>query len=93
MGKPMGLGPGFVHTLKTPPLKVNNTSTVAKILRKLCGYMPGSQTWFWIFFKIPFSNSLKVFYLHLELPSDQENSNDFVVERLWFHVYREETPF
>ena len=33
---------------------------------------------------IPFSNSLKVFYLHLELPSDQENSNDLVVERLWF---------
>ena len=42
--------------------------------------------------KIPFSNSLKVFYLHLELPSDQENSNDFSVERLWFG-YGEETPF
>ena len=24
----------------------------------------------WIFFKIPFSNHLKVFYLHLELPND-----------------------
>ena len=42
--------------------------------------------------KIPFSNSLKVFYLHLELPSDQENSTDFAVERLRFG-YGEETPF
>jgi len=42
--------------------------------------------------KIPFSNSLKVFYLHLELPSDQENSNDFAVEQLWFG-YGEETPY
>ena len=39
--------------------------------------------------KIPFFNSLKVFYLHLELPNDQGNSNDFAVERLWFG-YREE---
>ena len=32
----------------------------------------GSQTFFWIFFKIPFSkyNCLKVLYLHLELPRD-----------------------
>ena len=42
--------------------------------------------------KDPFSNSLKVFYLHLELPSDQENNNDFAVELLWFG-YGEETSF
>ena len=35
-----------------------------------------SPTWF------PFSNRLKEFYLHLELPSDQENNNGFAAERL-----------
>jgi len=45
--------------------------------------MPGGQEskslkkavrkFFWIFFKIPLANRLKVVYLHLELPSDQEN--------------------
>ena len=58
-----------------------------------CGYMPGSRegslkTWmpssqnfFGIFFEIPFSNRLKLFYLHLESPSDQENRNGFAVEQ------------
>ena len=49
---------------------------------------------FWIFFEIPFCNRLKVFYLHLESPSDQENRNGFAVERLWFLGHRvESTPF
>ena len=30
------------------------------------------------------SNRLKVFHLHLELPSDQENKNGFADEGLWF---------
>ena len=46
--------------------------------------MPVSQKFFWIFFEIPFFNRPKVFYLHLESPSDQENRNGFAVERLWF---------
>ena len=29
------------------------------------------------------SNRLKVFHLHLELPSDQENKNGFADEGLW----------
>ena len=46
--------------------------------------MPGSQKIFYNFCKIPVSNRLKVFYLLLELPSDQENKNGFAAERLWF---------
>ena len=30
------------------------------------------------------SHRLKVFHLHLELPSDQENKNGFADEGLWF---------
>ena len=36
----------------------------------------------------PFFNRLKVFYLHLELPSDQENKNGFADERLLFLGHR-----
>ena len=37
---------------------------------------------------------MKVFYLHLELPSDQENKNGFADEGLWFLGYGvESTPF
>ena len=49
--------------------------------------MPGIQNFFWIFFKIPFPNRLKVFYLPTELPSDEENRNGFAVERFWFLVH------
>ena len=34
------------------------------------------------------SNRLKVFHLHLELPSDQENKNGFADEWLWFLGHR-----
>ena len=34
------------------------------------------------------SNRLKVFHLHLELPSDQENKNGFADEGLWFLGHR-----
>ena len=34
------------------------------------------------------SNCLKVFHLHLELPSDQENKNGFADEGLWFLGHR-----
>ena len=34
------------------------------------------------------SNRLKVFLLHLELPSDQENKNGFADEGLWFLGHR-----
>ena len=57
--------------------------------------MPGSQTFFFIFFEISFSNRLKVFYLHfIESPNDQEKRSDFAVEQLWFlgHIV-ESTPF
>ena len=40
------------------------------------------------FLKIPFSNRFKVFYLHLELPSDQQNKNGFAAERMWFPRHR-----
>ena len=36
------------------------------------------------FCKIPFSNRLKVFHLHLELPSDKENKNGIADEGFWF---------
>ena len=35
---------------------------------------------------IPISNRLKVFYLLIELPSDQENKNGFAAERLWLGI-------
>ena len=53
--------------------------------------MPGSQKIFHNFCKIPVSNRLKVFYLLLELPSDQENKNGFPAERLWFFGHRVES--
>ena len=34
------------------------------------------------------SNRLKVFHLHSELPSDQENKNGFADEGLWFLGHR-----
>ena len=37
---------------------------------------------------MPFCNRLKVFYLHLESPSDQENTNGFAVERFWLLGHR-----
>ena len=37
-----------------------------RYLKERCGYIRGSQKVFWNVFKIPFSNRLKVFYLHLE---------------------------
>ena len=40
------------------------------------------------FSKIPFSNLFKAFYLHLELPSDQQNKNGFAAERMWFLRHR-----
>ena len=40
------------------------------------------------FLQNPFSNHLKVFHLYLELPSDQENKNDFADERLRFLGHR-----
>ena len=38
-----------------------------------------------------FLNHLKIFHLHLELTSDQENKNCFADERLWFHGHRIES--
>ena len=46
--------------------------------------MPGSQKIFYNFREIHFSNSLKVFYLYLELLSDKKNKNGSAAERLWF---------
>ena len=43
---------------------------------------PAVRNIFYNFREIP-SNRFKVFYFHLELPSDQENKNDFAEERLW----------
>ena len=37
-----------------------------RYLKERYGYIPGSQKVFWNVCKIPFSNRLKVFYLHLE---------------------------
>ena len=55
---------------------------------------PAVRNFLGISFEIPFSNRLKVFYLHLESPSDQENRSGFTVERLWFLEHRvESTPF
>ena len=53
--------------------------------------MPGTQKIFYNFCKIPVSNRLRVFYLLLELPSDQENKNGFAAERLWFFGHRVES--
>ena len=53
--------------------------------------MLGGQKIFQDFCKIPFSNHLKVFHFHLELPSDQENKNGFADERLRFLRHRIES--
>ena len=53
--------------------------------------MPGSQKFFYNFCRIPFSNRLKLSYLHLELPSDPEKKSGFADERLWFLGHRVES--
>ena len=47
---------------------------------------PAVRKIFYNFCKISVSNRLKVFYLLLELPSDQENENGFAAELLWFGI-------
>ena len=49
--------------------------------------MPGSQKIVQNFFKISFTNRLKVFYLRLDLPCDQESKNGFADEWLWFLMF------
>ena len=55
-----------------------------------CGFLPGLKIL--ARFQKP---GWKIFYLgiylHLELPSDQENKNGFVDERLWFLGHRAES--
>ena len=62
-----------------------------RVLKKL--NVRQSET-FLDFLPNPFSNRPKVFYLHLESPSDKKNRNGFAEERLWFLGHRvESTPF
>ena len=57
--------------------------------------MPGSQKISRLSAKFLFLiDHLKVFFLHLELSSDQENKKGFPDERLWFLGHRVELmPF
>ena len=86
--------------------KLRNSIVISFHLLMRCGYLPGILEGSWkakcpavrtfsrISAKSAFSNRLKAFYLHLELPSDQENKNGFAAERWWSLRHTvESTPF